>query len=263
MEKKAAGEFEISVRIAEGTLFTKTWVPVELKDHIPLLLFHDSLGCVRMWRDFPQVLSEKLGKVVIAYDRLGFGQSSERKNIPSKNFINEEAEIYFPKILSELKIDKFDLFGHSVGGAMAIACAAKLANCRTVVTEAAQAFVEDRTLNGIRKAEQDFKSPENFERLVKYHGAKASWVLRAWTDVWLSVDFANWTLVPSLKKVDCPVQVIHGDSDEYGSNAFPELICKSVRGKSKMQILSNCGHIPHREKTEEVLKIINDFYLTV
>jgi len=45
-------------------------------------------------------------------------------------------------------------------------------------------------------------------------------VLDAWTDVWLSPEFASWTLEPDLPLVTCPVLVIHGDSDEYGSVRF-------------------------------------------
>ncbi|HVK09494.1 MAG TPA: IS110 family transposase [Gemmataceae bacterium] len=45
-------------------------------------------------------------------------------------------------------------------------------------------------------------------------------MLDAWTDVWLSPEFASWTLEPDLPLVTCPVLVIHGDSDEYGSVRF-------------------------------------------
>jgi pimeloyl-ACP methyl ester carboxylesterase len=44
-------------------------------------------------------------------------------------------------------------FGHSVGGAMAVATAARIPDrCAAVITESAQAFVEDRTVAGIRAA---------------------------------------------------------------------------------------------------------------
>ena len=41
----------------------------------PIVLFHESLGCIELWRDFPRKLSQITGREVIAYDRLGFGQS--------------------------------------------------------------------------------------------------------------------------------------------------------------------------------------------
>jgi len=52
--------------------------------------------------------------------------------------------------------------------------------------------------------------------------------LDAWIKVWLSGEFANWSLKENLPKMHCPSLVIHGDNDEYGSIQFPELILKLV-----------------------------------
>ncbi|AFY00567.1 hypothetical protein [Bdellovibrio bacteriovorus] len=57
----------------------------------------------------------------------------------------------------------------------------------------AQAFVEDRTRKGIEDSKKAFASVERIERLAKYHGDKARWVVDAWTEVWLSPEFANWS----------------------------------------------------------------------
>lgn len=40
-----------------------------------IILMDDSLGSVSLWRDLPTQLAEATGRVVYAYDRLGFGQS--------------------------------------------------------------------------------------------------------------------------------------------------------------------------------------------
>src|ERR1700743_803544 len=93
-----------------------------------------------------------------------------------------------------------------------------------VITESAQAFVEDRTLTGIREAEKGFTQPGQFERLVRYHGEKARWGLGAWTKTWLSPQFADWTLDDDLRRLGCPVLALHGDRDEYGSRLHPDRI---------------------------------------
>src|SRR5690606_4322247 len=98
-----------------------------------------------------------------------------------------------------------------------------------------------------------FEQPEQFARLEKWHGSKARWVLDAWTETWLSAEFASWTLDRELPLVRCPVLVIHGDQDEYGSIHFPEYIRDHVGGPAEMQILGGCGHVPHRERPELVL----------
>ena len=74
-----------------GQLFARRWVSVE-SERPPIILFHDSLGCTALWRDFPAALAEATARTVIAYDRLGFGQSTPRQGLPSIDFIHEEAE---------------------------------------------------------------------------------------------------------------------------------------------------------------------------
>ena len=143
---------DILMAVAGGEIFVRRWV-VENSDAAPIILLHDSLGCVDLWRDFPEALAQFTKRTVIAYDRLGFGRSSQREGLPSISFIEEEANIYFPAIKQALGIDEFILLGHSVGGGMAITIAATHSqDCQAVITEAAQAFVEERTLIGIRTA---------------------------------------------------------------------------------------------------------------
>jgi len=244
-----------------GRIFAKCWTPGEAPlRKPPVVLLHDSLGCVEMWRDFPRRLSERLNRKVIAYDRLGFGRSSPRNGLPSARFVSEEAEIYLPVILSALEVERFAAFGHSVGGAMAVVSAGTLCErCEAVITESAQAFVEDRTWQAIDQAKADFQNPAVFTRLERYHGDKARWVLSAWTDVWLSAPFADWSLARDLPKMRCPALAIHGDRDEYGSHRFPEMICQLAGGPARKEIIADCGHVPHREKEELVLGLAAEF----
>jgi pimeloyl-ACP methyl ester carboxylesterase len=123
----------------------------------------------------------------------------------------------------------------------------------------AQAFVEDRTVTGVRRARDYFQQPEQFERLRRWHGEKARWVLDAWTEVWLSPGFATWTLEVDLPRVRCPVLVIHGDADEYGSVRFPEFIRDRVVGPAEVHILSGCGHVPHHERPDVVTELVARF----
>lgn len=248
------------VDVPGGKIYVKCWMLAIQNERAPVVLFHDSLGCVEMWRDFPRFLCESSGRTVIAYDRLGFGRSSKRQELPSAHFVREEVEFYFPNLLKALAIKRFVLFGHSVGGAMAVACAAHFASdCTAVITESAQAFVEDRTRQGILKAKLDFENPERFGKLEKYHGDKTKWVLDAWIEVWLSDEFSEWSLQNDLPKMRCPSLVIHGDKDEYGSLKFPEMICALAGGSTEKQIIQNCGHVPHREKQELILSLSDTF----
>lgn len=242
-----------------GKIFVRSWHPTgggaSPSETIPILLFHDSLGCVQLWRDFPALLANATGRIVYAYDRLGFGQS-DKQELPAKaNFIEKEAQVYFPLLLQELGIKECVLFGHSVGGGIAVTCASHFPElCTAVITESAQAFVEDRTLEGIMIAKKNFENPSEFARLQKYHGEKASWVLKVWTDVWLSTEFSSWSLKDELPMVTAPLLAVHGEKDEFGSLKFPEMIVSLTSGFSEKLILSDCGHVPHKEKPSVVLE---------
>lgn len=248
-----------TLKIKGGQIFTRTW---EFPNTIPIILLHDSLGSVETWRDFPEKLSLKLNRTVIAYDRLGFGKSSERFEPPSLEFIQEEAQI-IETLAIELNISEYILFGYSVGGAMALVAAKNNRNCKAVISESTQAYVEERTKVGILEAIEFYKDPARFDKLKKYHGEKTLWVFHAWTDVWLSEAYAQWSLLPHLTEVLCPVLVIHGDKDEYGSLDFPESIATTVAGHTTKQIITNCGHIPHREHENDILTSISNFVANV
>lgn len=248
------------INLLQGQVYVKTWTPKSLKQDEPILLLHDSLGCTDMWRDFPEKLLLATGRQVISYDRLGFGRSEIQKTPVTLNFIQDEGEIYLPQILEALSIKNFYLFGHSVGGGMSLCAASFLgARCKGVITESAQALVEDRTLQGIRSAEEGFKKPEVFAKLAKYHGGKTQWVLDAWIKTWLSEDFKNWSLQSVLPKVTSPLLIIHGDRDEYGSAAFPNMIEELSAGPSEKHLLEGMGHVPHREKPELILNLVSEF----
>lgn len=240
-------EQEAHVRIGEGRLFAKVWSPAppDGAAPAPILLFHDSLGCVDLWRSFPRALASATGRRVIAYDRLGFGRSDPYPGRLPFDFIAREARHVVPRLCEEFGVTDFVACGHSVGGAMAVETAARFpARCRALVTIAAQAFVEDRTLEGIRIAQGEFRDPANVARLAKYHGEKAQWALDAWILTWLSPEFADWTLDRPLAGIRCPVLAVHGDRDEYGSITHPERI---AAGRGTARILPGIGHVPRRE----------------
>ena len=83
---------EVWVTTPGGRLYAKQWGgPMDDAAKPPIVLLHDSLGCVELWRDFPQRLAQSTGHAVIAYDRLGFGQSDAFPGQIDPGFIQQEA----------------------------------------------------------------------------------------------------------------------------------------------------------------------------
>jgi pimeloyl-ACP methyl ester carboxylesterase len=252
------------VPTARGRLFARTWTPSGRPPgaDATILLFHDSLGCVDVWREFPGQLAAATGRPVAAYDRLGFGRSDAHPGPLPPTFVRDEAAVV-PRVCEALGLDTLVPFGHSVGGAMAVATAARFpARCVAVVTEAAQAFVEERTRAGVRAARAAFRRPDQLERVERYHGAKARWALDAWTETWLDPAFAGWSLDDDLRAVRAPLLALHGDQDEYGSVAHPARIARLAGGPSCAVILDGCGHVPHRERPEPVLDAVARFLVS-
>lgn len=243
-----------------GKLFAREWTTEGDPSRAPIILLHDSLGSVEVWRDFPALLAAATRRRVIAYDRLGFGRSDPRADRLTSRFVSEEAQIFLPCLLRQLQIDQFIPFGHSVGGGMAVYCGATLADsCAAIVTESAQIFVEDITLQAIAAAKVQYANSERLEKLRKYHGAKAQWVLHAWIDTWLSPEFASWNVCSVLPQIRCPLLAIHGDQDEFGSLKHPELARTLSGGEVETRVLEGCGHVPHKERPDTIVESVAQF----
>ncbi|CAM4265792.1 alpha/beta fold hydrolase [Kerstersia similis] len=241
----------------QGQLAVRQWQPAQGRAGLaPIVLLHDSLGCIALWRDFPERLAAATGRCVIAYDRLGFGQSDPHPGQLSMDYVQDEARTFLPQVLARLQAESFVALGHSIGGCMGIASAAQHAHCQGLIAIAAQAYVDDRIVAGIVEARDMFADPAQFARLERYHGAQARWVLESWAGTWTSSSFSSWNLDTELPQVQCPALVLHGDRDEYGSLAQPQRIAERVGGPVTLTVLEDCGHIPHREKPEVLLGTI-------
>ena len=239
-----------------GVVFAQVWTH-DLAQGAPIVLLHDSLGCVALWRDFPAQLVQATGRAVVAYDRLGFGRSSAYSGTLPVSFIADEAQHSFAAVRDYLGLDRYVLLGHSVGGGMAVCVAAAYPEqCMALMTLSAQSLVQTHTTEGIRQAKLQFQQPEAMNKLCKYHGEKAQWVLNAWTETWLSEEFSSWSLDGCLPQVQCPTLVIHGALDEYGTEEHALRIEQGVRGQATLALLPNCGHVPQREHTERCLALI-------
>ncbi|WP_290787649.1 alpha/beta fold hydrolase, partial [Halomonas sp.] len=129
-----------------GGIHVARWRPAPAADlHQPIVLLHDSLGCVALWRGFPEQLAKATGREVIAYDRLGFGHSPPYPGTLTPTFVADEARSTFAILREGLGLTRFVLLGHSVGGSMAIEAAGQHAEaCQALITVAAQAFIETR-----------------------------------------------------------------------------------------------------------------------
>src|SRR6185312_15112895 len=92
----------------------------------PTIIFlHDSLGCIELWRDFPEKLGQSTNCNVLIYDRQGYGQSGPFSGADrNSDYMELEAGV-LNELMKQCDIDHAILFGHSDGGTIALLAAAK------------------------------------------------------------------------------------------------------------------------------------------
>ena len=231
--------------------------------HHPTLVFlHDSLGCIELWRDFPEKVAGATACNAFLYDRQGYGQSAPTEaEKRSKDYLEKEAHV-LAKVLQKAGIQQAILFGHSDGGSIALVAAAEYPELiGGIITEGAHVFVEDITLAGIKEAIKAYETTVLPQKLAKYHADKTDWVFHAWTNTWLSSEFRDWNIEPYIPKITCPVLVVQGEQDEYGSIRQVKAIVEQVNGPAEQLIIAGAGHTPHKEASENTLGIVTTFIL--
>src|SRR5215471_10269347 len=110
-----------------------------------------------MWRGFPQRLCDATMCAGVVYDRTAYGRSSPWPSDPGVRYMEIEADLVLPRLLSALGIDDCVLVGHSDGGTIALNSAARAPDpLRAVVTLAAHAVNEPEGLKSIVRAREAF-----------------------------------------------------------------------------------------------------------
>lgn len=225
-----------------------------------LVLLHEGLGCCALWRTFPSALVRRTGLCVFAYSRAGYGRSSSGRRPLPLDYHRSEALDVLPKVLDAAGITRPVLIGHSDGGTIAlIHASASPSSPRAVVTMAAHVFNEEVTLQGIEAARDAFTGTDLRQRLSVYHGDNVDQAFWGWCDAWLSPPFRAWNVEEVLPAITCPVLVIQGEDDHYGTAAQVEAIAGQVSGPAQRLILPHCGHAPHLEQPGKTCAAIADF----
>jgi pimeloyl-ACP methyl ester carboxylesterase len=244
------------------TLEARWWEPlVVTRTMEPIVLMHEGLGSVSMWRDFPAALARRTGRRVMAYSRFGHGRSDRPAQPHTVTFMHEEAAL-LPRILDEAQISRAVLFGHSDGGSIALVAAAQSpARATALVLEAPHVFVEDISVASIERTTASYEAGDLRARLARHH-ADVDAAFRGWSDVWLDPEFRAWNLEAFLPRIPCPTLLIQGEQDEYGTLKQVEAIARQVAHPVETLILPQCGHSPHRDQPEAVLEGVSRFLST-
>ena len=238
-----------------------TWVGRTRQSKEPVLVFlHEGLGCIAMWRNFPEQLCHALDMPGFAYSRAGYGGSDGIELPRPITYQEDEAKVLVDN-LNALKIERAIHIGHSDGGTIALIHAAIDKRDRVIgaVTMAAHVFNEVICIEGIREARVIWDTTDLREKLKRYHGDNVDNAFLGWNDTWQRDDYWHWNIEKYLQDISCPLLVMQGNDDHYGSEHQVDSIIKGVAGPAQKEMLDDCGHNPHLDQPEITISAIKHF----
>ena len=230
-------------------------------EDVVILFLHEALGSIGQWKNFPQKICDLLELEGIVYERRGHGLSSPLASERGTNYLHHYALTELPEFLETIgETRKILLVGHSDGGTIALLFGAQYPNrIAGTVTMAAHVINEPETVAGIDPAVKAWQAGK-LDGLKKYHGDKTQALFYAWADIWRNPEFHSWDITKEIAFPNGNGLFIQGADDQYGTEKQITLIASNFKGKSKAEILENCGHHPHLEQSEAVSRLIKDWW---
>jgi pimeloyl-ACP methyl ester carboxylesterase len=221
-------------------------------------MLHEGLGSVAMWKELPRQLADRTGRDVVAYSRRGSGRSAPIDTPRAMTYMHREGEVVLPALLAALDIPRAILFGHSDGASIALICAGTHPDLAVaLILEAPHVFVEDLSVNSIAAARDAWTTTDLRAKLARYHD-DVDGAFRGWNDAWLDPRFRDWNIEAYADGVRCPVLVVQGEADEYGTIAQVDTIAARIANAAVL-LVPSAGHSPHRDAAPAVLDRIVAF----
>ncbi len=255
--------------------------------NLTFVLLHGFGASVFSWREVLSNLSN-YGRV-IAFDRPGFGLT-ERVDPASLSFnpytAEGQAKITY-ELLRKLNVSRAVLVGHSAGGGLALLITLEhpeLVDALILVAPAWRArqnsllenllyslpladkygpliirgFVSQLEQILYRAWYDKSKLTEDVVEGYKYPLRAKDWDRGLY---WLMKHGGFPEISNSLRSVKLPILVVHGVNDEIVplSSSLELVSLLSNESNPRLVMMSECGHLPHEEKPDEFLKIVEEF----
>ena len=236
-----------------------TWGPPP-SEAPTLVLLHEGLGCVALWRDVPERLAAATGMGVFAYSRAGYGQSGPADLPRPLDYMTREAVDVLPRVLNAAGIQRAILVGHSDGATIAAIYAGSVVDPRVrgLVLMAPHFFTEEAGLAEIALAKEAFATGDLKDRMAKYHRDPEA-TFKGWNDAWLDPEFRDWDVSEVIDYLRIPTLAIQGRDDQYGTVAQVDEVANRSYAPVEVALLENCKHSPHLDQPDQTIDLIADF----
>jgi pimeloyl-ACP methyl ester carboxylesterase len=241
---------------------TQHWGPSS--DTAPtLVLLHEGLGCVSLWRDFPEALVAATGCGVFAYSRFGYGKSGPASLPRPMSYMHDEALDVLSRVLDAAGVQRAMLVGHSDGSIAAIHAGA-LHDPRVLglVLIAAHFFVEDVNIASIRDIKHTYERGDLRARLARYH-SDVDMAFRGWNDAWLDPRFRAFNITAQVARIHAPMLALQGADDPYGTAEQLRVLERTASCPVETHLIESARHAPHLEAKQATLDLIVPFVRNV
>jgi CTP:molybdopterin cytidylyltransferase MocA len=116
-------------------------------------------------------------------------------------------------------------------------------------------FVEECTVVSAEGIRTVYESGELREKLTRHHNDPDG-AFYGWNATWLMPEFRDWNIEAELPGIHCPVTVIQGEDDEYGTLQQVQALTQGIGTEAEVVLLPDCRHLLYRDKEDEVLTAI-------
>jgi uncharacterized protein len=195
------------------------WWPAERASAPAVLYFHGSrwnltgqLSRIQQLHDF--------GFAVLAIDYRGFGKSAG--GVPSEQSVYEDARIAWQRF-TELVPDahKRFIYGHSLGGAVAVDLAAELDRASEQHGEPASGLI----------VESSFTTLVDVAKALSYSWLPVQWILSQKFDT-----------IDKITQVKMPVLFVHGAADRFVPARFSQALYDATRAPKQLLLVEGATH---------------------
>ncbi len=221
-----------------------------------IVMLHEGLGCVALWRDFPDRLAAATGCGVFVYSRQGYGRSDPIGLPQPVSYMHDHAKNVLPRLLSAIGFERGILLGHSDGASIATIYTGSIEDHRVrgLALYAPHFFVEDISVESIDKAKRDYEEDGLKDRLAKYHGSNVDGAFYGWNRPWLDPEFRRWELGDCIAHIRVPMLIVQGADDQYGTAAQISYAETEAYSPVDSVLLADCGHAPQLNQPDRTLK---------
>ncbi|MDP7150002.1 MAG: alpha/beta hydrolase [Paracoccaceae bacterium] len=225
-----------------------------------IVLLHEGLGCVALWRDFPKRLETVSNKGVFVYSRAGYGQSDPVALPRPLDYMTREAVETLPEVLDMIGARDVILLGHSDGATISAIYAGTVSDSRVkgVILMAPHFFTEPEGLESIAQAKTAYETTDLPKKMAKYHRDPDN-AFHGWNGAWLDPGFKAWNVADVIGGIRAPILAIQGAGDQYGTLAQIDEITKRAIAQVAVAILPDTRHAPYLESPEATLEAIAKF----